>query len=151
MLLQFLGWEDPLEEGIATHSSILVWRIPWTEEPGGLQSIASQRVGHDWSDLAHITDLQCCVNFCCTAEWISNMCIYTCIYIYMSYAWELPVGLGCGPRIHISNKLHRAATAVLVNTPGVALTYSQSLIQPHLWWVNPCSWNRSYPKWADVP
>ena len=37
-----LGWEDPLEEGIATHSSILAWRIPWTEEPGGLQSIGSQ-------------------------------------------------------------------------------------------------------------
>ena len=42
-----------LEEGKATHSSILAWRIPWTEEPGGLQSIGSLRVGHDWSDLAH--------------------------------------------------------------------------------------------------
>ena len=40
-----LGWEDPLEEGVATHSSILDWRIPWTEEPGGLQSRGSQRVG----------------------------------------------------------------------------------------------------------
>ena len=47
-----LGQEDPLEEGMATHSSILAWRIPWTEEPGGLQSIGSQRVGHNWSDLA---------------------------------------------------------------------------------------------------
>ena len=37
--IRFLGWEDPLEEGIATHSSILAWRIPWTEEPGGLQSL----------------------------------------------------------------------------------------------------------------
>ena len=43
-----LGWEDPLEEGMATHSSILAWRIPWTEEPDGLQSMESQRVGHDW-------------------------------------------------------------------------------------------------------
>ena len=42
-----LGWEDPLEEGMATHSSILAWRFPWTEELGGLQSIRSQRVGHD--------------------------------------------------------------------------------------------------------
>ena len=41
------GLEDPLEEGSATHSSILAWRILWTEEPGGLQSIGSQRVGHD--------------------------------------------------------------------------------------------------------
>ena len=42
-----LGREDALEEGMATHSSILAWRIPWTEEPGGLQSIGSHRVGHD--------------------------------------------------------------------------------------------------------
>ena len=42
-----LGREDPLEEGMATHSRILVWRIPWTEEPGGLQSIAPYRVRHD--------------------------------------------------------------------------------------------------------
>ena len=42
-----LGQEDPLEKGRATHSSILAWRIPWTEEPGRLQSMASQRVGHD--------------------------------------------------------------------------------------------------------
>ena len=46
-----LGWEDPLKEGMATHSSILVWRIPWTEDPVGLQSIALQRVRHDGSDL----------------------------------------------------------------------------------------------------
>ena len=42
-----LGWEDPLEKEMATHSSILAWKIPWTEEPGGLQSMGSQRVGHD--------------------------------------------------------------------------------------------------------
>ena len=42
-----LGWEDPLEKEMATHSSILAWRIPWTEEPGGLQSMGSQRVRHD--------------------------------------------------------------------------------------------------------
>ena len=45
--VQSLGWEDPLEDGMATHSSILAWRIPWTEEPGKLQSIGSQRVRHD--------------------------------------------------------------------------------------------------------
>ena len=55
-----LGQEVPLEEGMATHSSILAWRIPWTEEPGGLQATRSQRVGHDWSDLActHATVLK---------------------------------------------------------------------------------------------
>ena len=42
-----LGWEDPLEEGMATHSSILAWRTPWTKEPGELQSMGSQRLRHD--------------------------------------------------------------------------------------------------------
>ena len=42
--VQSLGWEDPLEKGMATHSSILGWRIPWTEEPGGLQSMRSQKI-----------------------------------------------------------------------------------------------------------
>ena len=47
-----LGWEDPLEEGMATHSSILAWRVPWTEEPGGLQFIGSQRVRHEAAEHA---------------------------------------------------------------------------------------------------
>ena len=47
--VQSLGWEDPLEEGMSTLSSILAWRIPWTEESGGLQSMGSQRVGHNWA------------------------------------------------------------------------------------------------------
>ena len=46
-LVRSLGWEDPLEKGMATHSNILAWRTIWTEEPGGLQSMGSQRVGHD--------------------------------------------------------------------------------------------------------
>ena len=46
--VQSLGWEDVLEKEMATHSSILAWKIPWMEEPGRLQSMGSQRVGHDW-------------------------------------------------------------------------------------------------------
>ena len=45
--VESLSWEDPLEEGMATHSSVLAWRIPWTEKPGRLQSIGSHRVRHD--------------------------------------------------------------------------------------------------------
>ena len=45
--VQSLGWEDLLEKEMATHSSILAWKIPWTEEPGGLQSMGLQRVGHN--------------------------------------------------------------------------------------------------------
>ena len=52
--IQSLDRKDPLEEGMATHSSILVWSMPWTEEPGRLQSIQPHRAGHGGSDLAHM-------------------------------------------------------------------------------------------------
>ena len=55
MRVPSLGWEDPLEEGVATHSSILAWRIPWTKNPKGLQSMGSHGVGYNWRDLAHFT------------------------------------------------------------------------------------------------
>ena len=52
--VQFLAWEDPLEKGTATHSSILAWKIPQTEQPGRLQSISSKRVGHNFAtELEH--------------------------------------------------------------------------------------------------
>ena len=57
--VQSLGWEDPLEEGIATHSNILTWRIPWTEMPGRLQSTGSHRVRHNeatWHTLVCYND-----------------------------------------------------------------------------------------------
>ena len=52
-----LGWEDPLERGMATYSRILTWRIPWTEEPGGLRSTRSKRVGHNWVTNRHLGGL----------------------------------------------------------------------------------------------
>ena len=52
--VRFLGWEDPLEMGMATYSSILAWRIPWTEEPGRLQSMGSQRVRRDWGTFTYL-------------------------------------------------------------------------------------------------
>ena len=54
MQFRSLGSEDPLEKGMATHSNILAWRIPWTEQPGWLQSVGLQRVGHDSSDMSHM-------------------------------------------------------------------------------------------------
>ena len=56
--VQSLGWENPLEEGMATHSSILAWRIPWTEETGGLWSMGSQRIGHDWVTKHNIVSIE---------------------------------------------------------------------------------------------
>ena len=52
--VQSLGQDDPLEKEMATHSSILAWKIPWMEEPGGLQSMGWQRVGHDWATSLHL-------------------------------------------------------------------------------------------------
>ena len=52
-----LGREDPLKEEMATHSSVLAWKMPWTEEPGGLQSMKSQRAGHDWPTNTMRTDI----------------------------------------------------------------------------------------------
>ena len=54
--VQSLGWEDPLEKGMATHSSILAWRIPWIEEPGRLQSMRLQRVRHNWGTFSLVTN-----------------------------------------------------------------------------------------------
>ena len=56
--LRSLGWEDPLDKGMATHSSILAWRIPWTEKLGGLQCMGSQRVGQDWATNTHRETLE---------------------------------------------------------------------------------------------
>ena len=61
-----LGQEDPLEEGMATHSSILAWKIPWIEEPGGLSSIWLGRVEHEWSNLA-------CTH-CSVTKWCPTLC-----------------------------------------------------------------------------
>ena len=52
--VQSLGWEDPLEKGMAAHSIVLAWRVPWTEESGARQSMGSKRVGHHWASNAQI-------------------------------------------------------------------------------------------------
>ena len=76
MPVQSLGWEDSPEEGMATHSSMFSWRIPWTEEPGRLQSTGSQRIGPNWSDLAHThTHLSFTHPWVFTWWWLSS-CIY---------------------------------------------------------------------------
>ena len=75
--VQSLGREDPLGKGLATHSSILAWRIPWAEEPGGLQSKGLQRVGHNWSDLA-------CMYMSCIHDTLymsSLSCLPSCIHL----------------------------------------------------------------------
>ena len=72
--IRSLGREDTSEKGMATHSSILGWRIPWTEEPGGLQSMGSQRVGHNWSGLS-----------CTEARMTSHSSVYQNFFRYTRY------------------------------------------------------------------
>ena len=91
MLVQSLSWEDPMEEGMATHANILAWRIPWIEEPGRIQSIGSQRVRHDWSNWActHPLVLEQFVKRLSLLYWIFLQCC-VCVYIYThiyKYIW----------------------------------------------------------------
>ena len=71
-----LGWEDPLEKGMFTHSSMLAWRIPWTEEPGRIQSMGSQKVGP--KELDRIGQLSLSPFPHCVHESIPYVCIYYC-------------------------------------------------------------------------
>ena len=104
--VRFLGQKDPLEKEMAAHSSILAWKIPWTGEPGGLQSTGSHSIGHDWvtNTLLHLPLVCCyylyiflkiisncriiallrCVGFCHTWTWISHR------YTYVSSLLNLP-------------------------------------------------------------
>ena len=67
-----LGQEDPLEKGMATHSSILAWEIPWTEGPGGLQSMGSQRVGDDWATNSFTFIVMYILLCCCSVTHMIN-------------------------------------------------------------------------------
>ena len=69
-----LGQEDPLENGMATHSSVLAWRIPWTEEPGGLQSMGLQRVRNNWATNTFIFTLRTLFGIALLWDWNENWC-----------------------------------------------------------------------------
>ena len=83
MQVQSLSWEDLLEEGMATHSSILAWRIPWTEEPGGLQSVGSLTAGHDraW----HSTEGDC------KCPWHVSICSWRWQLTLVSHVGRIPL------------------------------------------------------------
>ena len=127
MQVQYLGQESPLKEGMATHSSILAWKIPWTEEPGGLQSIGSQRVGHDWSDLAIMHDHSHPFgSFCLLLSpeiWFYRSLLnlfYPLWLISFSthYDWVLCYPLNCSfPSTSVSLSLLLAWSSALLNCP----------------------------------
>ena len=112
--LRSLSQEDPLEKEMATHSSILAWRIPWREEPGGLQSMGSQRVGHSWANsLTHsLTQCECYLNSCQNMSNSSTAFWNFLESLFLEYFWS-PVGwiyacTTCG----LDNKMLTVLTAV---------------------------------------
>ena len=79
-----LGWENLLEKGMATHSYILAWRIPWTEEPDGPQSMGSQRVGYDWVTWhACIENTPVILNTKISSTWLNLITVYMKAYIIL--------------------------------------------------------------------
>ena len=76
MQVLYLGWKDPLKEEMATHSSILTWEIPWIEEPGGLQSMGLQKVGHDLAAEHHAEQKK---------RMNTDICVCMYIYIYIKH------------------------------------------------------------------
>ena len=92
--VQSLGWEDALEEGMATHSNILAWRIPWTEQPGGQQCTGSQRVDTtEWLNAAHSTYL--IYTFIWVEQSDSVMYVYICVCVCVSVPYSFPLWFLC--------------------------------------------------------
>ena len=103
--------EAPLEESLATHSSILAWRIPWTEEPGGLQSMGSQRVGFDWSNLA------------CTHKWS----------MYLASFFTFPICFKRPMMVEWSTLSSSATSFVTVRGPASTTALSWPLSTSYGW------------------
>ena len=112
-----LGWEDPLEKEMATHSSTLAWKIPWTEEPGRLQSMGLQRVRHDWATSFHFTSTweigcilwskYCQVYYKILLNFLGNIRLCPCLLSHVrlfatpwAVACQAPLSMGFGMGCH---------------------------------------------------
>ena len=137
--VQSLSWEDPLEKGMGTHSSILTWEIPWTEEHGGLQSMGSQRVGHDW--VTNTFTLLQCVPYWVTPVGLQEQKKAQCSVLpasqprpgHSQHCWmglqrKLTSILGCArgtgvprvPRVVLTSSWGRQHQHIFLQVPGIA-------------------------------
>ena len=95
-----LCWEDPLERGMATHSSILAWKIPWTEKPSGLQSMWWQSLGHNWAINTFTLSLIVKLITLCSKNVIGMWFVFgnllRCALLYFLFIYFLPHHLACG-------------------------------------------------------
>ena len=117
-----LGWEEPLKKEMATHSSILAWKIPWAEEPGGPQSMLSQSVRHDWETNTLLCywlggkESACQYRKCRFSPWFGKISWmrkwqHTAVFLPGKIPWmEEPSGLGCMPSVRLQRVGHDWAT-----------------------------------------
>ena len=166
-----LGWKDPLEEAMATHSGILAWRSPWTEEPGRLQSMGSQRVGYDWAT-KHSTQLRISAN---AYLWVVNFSSEMVLVILALAPYSFHPSPHCLPDAHclspwpfsqfrISFESQKERTNALLNgEPGDSVTIWQyhwglPMVCPwqfppmpslHNWIIGIGSWRQMYPHTSE--
>ena len=124
MQVRSLGQKNPLEEGTATHSSILAWRIPRTEEPGRLQSMGSQRVGHVWSNLAYMHAHYIYYNWAWKYErympltyWKLILFVCLCVCVYIAFLLVLRLTgkeIACNAGDAMENPMDRGAWQAIV-------------------------------------
>ena len=119
-----LGWEDPLEEGMATHFSILAWRIPWTEEPGGLQSMQVQRAGHDWETFIHFFIVPCTgPSLWYACSWLQPVDFsLVAVHGFSSCSLQASLVVPCGFLVAVCGFSCPAARGILVPWQGVKPT-----------------------------
>ena len=128
-----LDWEDPLKKGMATYSSILVWRNPWTEEPGRLQSMGSQRVGHDWGTNPLTFTLQQSDRAKVTHKLLSAVTAptvnltWSCSQGFFLYYFCLPAP--CSSLVIFSGELQRMLVGTSALTHLVAFIFSHHTVQ----------------------
>ena len=119
-----LGWEDPLEEGMATHFSILAWRIPWTEEPGGLQSMQVQRAGHDWETFIHFFIVPCTgPSLWYACSWLQPVDFsLVAVHGFSSCSLQASLVVPCGFLVAVCGFSCPAARGILVPWQGIKPT-----------------------------
>ena len=149
--VQSLGWEVPLENGMAIHSSILAWRIPWTEKPGGLQSVGSQRVGHNRATNTHTSPFECiygrpflCTDFVIDPEALELTSYVTQLSAFQQTLTELQE-MTPDPASESSKPLFEPGTEVLIKTLGSGVQSLEPL------WESPHQVILSSPTAVKVP
>ena len=126
--VQSSGQEDPLEKKMETNSSILAWRIPWTEEPGGLQSTGSQRAGHDWAIYRFSTRYIKHVTLRCQLRNSLGSVFWPQDHILFSRLWTVPSGLVPRVSCHIASSLSIIINFFCGHCPGLLFFYSYCVL-----------------------